>query len=59
MVFHHYRTGIGRDIERWRQMTKSLQATAAALGVFVPSGLSVVMVSFLSQGPAPIHDLFR
>jgi len=40
-------------------MTKSLQATAAALGVFVPSGLSVVMVSFLSQGPAPIHDLFR
>ena len=38
---------------------KSVQATAAAPGVFMPSGFSVVMVSFLSRGPASVPDLWR
>jgi hypothetical protein len=36
-----------------------VQATAAAPCVFDPLGFSVVMVSFLSLGPASVPDLFR
>jgi hypothetical protein len=38
---------------------KSVQATAAALFVFDSLGFSVVIVSFLSLGPASVPDLYR
>jgi hypothetical protein len=38
---------------------KSVQATAAAPGMFDPLRFSIVMVSFLSLGPASVPDLYR